>query len=121
VYGYPRRRPGPPWFILAAVAILVGIVAVIVVLALTGAFGGPPSRPFLGVWGGFLLIFLLLWVAFFVIRVMFWSRAWRGRGAGYAHPDPAVMVARRRYARGEITREQYDQILSDLDRRQPRS
>jgi putative membrane protein len=98
--------------------VLVAVVVIVVVLAFTGAFGTYGGRPIFGFWGGFLLLFLILWVGFFVVRMLFWSRRLRyGAGGGYARRDPAVMVARERYARGQITREQYDQIMNDLGRR----
>jgi uncharacterized membrane protein len=34
-----------------------------------------------------------------------------------SHSDPAVAVLRERYARGEITKEEFDAKLRDLDRR----
>ena len=53
-----------------------------------------------------------------LVRVAFWASR---RGAGGGGPrgrgfDPAIMEARRRYARGEITREQFEQIVTDLRR-----
>jgi uncharacterized membrane protein len=110
----------------------VGIAAVFVVLALAvllvavdpGWFGlsssGSPTRygPFVG---PFFFLFLLI-VAFFVLRVAFWGarasryRAQGGPGGPYGRDRPA-MVARMRYARGEITKEQFDQIMEDLGRR----
>jgi uncharacterized membrane protein len=122
------QRPGPPrwrWVVMGAGIALVVIVIVVVLLLANGTIGsgGTGPRPLFGFYGGFLLLLLLLMVGFFVIRVAFWSSR-RGRGY-YGRPygppgmrrDPAVMAARQRYARGEITREQYDQIMTDLGRR----
>jgi uncharacterized membrane protein len=120
VYAYGPRRRRVPWFLIVALAVLAGVVIVLLVLFATGSLGGI-GRPFYGEWGGFLLLFLLLWICFFAIRVAFWSQRVRngGRGGAYRGPDPAVMIARRRYARGEITRQQYDQIVADLQRPRP--
>lgn len=117
-YPYRPRRPRWPLFLMIGLVVLIAIVVIVFLLAWNGTFGSPAGHPFFGFWGGFLLLFLILWIAFFAVRMVFWSRAWGyRRGAGtYARPDPAVMIARRRYARGEITREQYDQMLSDLGR-----
>ena len=121
----PPRRGRPTWFWVVlgiGVAAIVGIVIVFVLLA-NGAIGNASGpRPFFGVWGGFLLLFLLVWVAFFVIRMALWSGRRRYGYGGYNRPagmrrDPAVMAARERYARGEISREQFDQIMTDLGRR----
>ena len=132
MYGYnnegaPRRPGHPTWWwaaVLGGVA-LIGVVIVVFLLLLYGVIGPPAAgpRPLFGYWGGFLLLILLLWIGFFVIRLVFWSA--RSRGGYYGRPygqsgmrrDPAVMAARQRYARGEITREQFDQIMTDLGRR----
>jgi len=102
-----------------SVALLVTVV-VLFVLASGGYLGSSPRPPY-GIWGGFLLVFLLLWIVFFAVRLVFWTRrgygGYGGRGGPHRYPDPAVMVVRQRYARGEITREQFDQIMSDLGRR----
>jgi len=102
---------------------MVAILATVALLLVTGTigFGGAP-RPYDGYWGGFFLLFLLLWVSFFVIRMAFWSSRsrspyYRSQYRGGMGRDPAVMAARQRYARGEITREQFDQIMTDLGRR----
>jgi uncharacterized membrane protein len=117
----PPRRPVWPWILLAGV--LVAIVAILIYLFLGFDTGSHPSGrlyyyPF---FGGFFLIFLLVWVAFFALRMAVWRgyRSRYGGGPGYGGPrrDPAVLAARQRYARGEITREQYDQIMTDLTRR----
>lgn len=96
---------------------IVAAGAVLFVIALTpGSFGlrrgalFPPG-------GGFLGVFLIFWGVLLLVRVAWWTarrRAFGGRpGPGF---DPAVLAARRRYASGEITREQYQQIVSDLRR-----
>jgi len=95
------------------------MVFVLLFVILNGGWYAAGYHPVFGVFGGLLLVFLLLWIGFFVVRMVFWSRAWGRRGNAYGRPDPAVMMARRRYARGEITREQYDQIMTDLERRRP--
>jgi len=100
---------------------MIVVLAVLFLLLLNGELGGTGSgpRPLFGFWGGFFLLFLLVWVAFFVIRIALWSGGGRRGYYGRQGPrrDPAVMMARQRYARGEITREQYDQIMTDLGRR----
>jgi uncharacterized membrane protein len=105
------------FLVLALVVLLVALVPSWFGLAGSGSPGR--SGPF---GGAFLLLFLLI-LAFFVLRVAFWgsraagyrSGAGGGYGRGYGADRPA-MVARMRYARGEITKEQFDQILQDLQR-----
>ncbi|HLM92075.1 MAG TPA: SHOCT domain-containing protein [Thermoplasmata archaeon] len=122
--GEAPRRPIWPWILLGGVVIT--IVLLVVYLLYLGPFSGtgPGGRPYYPFFGGFFLIFLLVWVGFFALRMALW-RGYRSRypaghgqgpGPGGRRRDPAIMVARQRYARGEITREQYDQIVTDLTR-----
>lgn len=72
---------------------------------------------------GFLIFFFVI---FFVIRGVFWGWGWRGRGGwGYGYPGgyrggmryywgDATEILRQRYARGEVTKEQFDQMMADL-------
>jgi uncharacterized membrane protein len=121
--GTPPGRPTRFWIMLGVGVAMIAILVIVAVLIYTGSIGfGAGPHPYYGYWGGFFLLFLLLWVSFFVIRMAFWSsrprrqyyRQQYGPGMGR---DPAVMAARQRYARGEITREQFDQIVTDLGRR----
>jgi hypothetical protein len=71
----------------------------------------------------FVAFFILLF-AFLIVRIWWWTnrrRRWERRYAGRAMSgqDRAQMIARRRYARGEITREQYQQMQNDLGRSPP--
>lgn len=75
----------------------------------------------LGVIG--MIIGFIFWVL--VIGGLIWLIVWAVRSAGKAGPSSNVLppvnespkdVAQMRYARGEITREQYQQILEDLNK-----
>jgi len=110
----------------------LGILAVIVLLALPTwgggmMLGGPgafAARPFLGAWG--------FWTAGLIVRLLFFGliaflilRLFRGRGFGYRgyrgydHDDylsvPPAEILRRRYAAGEISREQYEEMRRTLE------
>jgi uncharacterized membrane protein len=118
------RRGRPQfWRIGAIVIAAVAIVGVVVLLYLNGFLGPTPygSRSNYPLFGDFLVLFLVVWLGFFLLRISFWSARVRARQGGYGGPrrgpDPAVVIARQRYARGEITREQFDQIMTDLGRR----
>ncbi len=71
-----------------------------------------------GWWGPFpwMWIFPLI---FLVVLVLFLSRGMGWPGCGHRRPHDREETAReildRRYARGEITREQYQQMKKDLD------
>ncbi len=121
---YPDR-PRPrvwPLVVVSVLVFVVGVVLVLLFLESGGYFGGVHSGRTGGIfYYGFFPIFLVLLLALFLVRIVFWSRMWGYRGArhGYGRPhrDPAVMTVRQRFARGEITREQYDQLMSELTRR----
>ena len=119
--GAGERRPSRLWLVMGIALASIAVVGILVLLYLDGYFGASPygSHPAFGLFGGFLLLFLIVWVGFMVLRIAWWSSRVRGRGYGPRRhgPDPAVMAARQRYARGEITREQFDQIMTDLGRR----
>ena len=124
----PQRPSGVRWWPIIIGVVLAGVAAVLLFAFLDpGLFGiSAPSSPYrYGLFGGFFLFFFILIVIFFIVRVAFWStRASRygrrygqyGAGPNYGMNRPA-MIARMRYAKGEITREQYDQIMRDLGRR----
>jgi uncharacterized membrane protein len=125
--GYRSR---PSWIRWLPIAIgLVFVVAaslILLILLYPASFGlAPSSSPYrYGLLGGVFFFFFILIVAFFIVRVLFWStrasrygRRYSSGGPGEYGPNRPAMVARMRYARGEITREQYDQIMQDLARR----
>ncbi len=118
-YGYPRRHLFG--WIIAGLLILLVIGVVAVPFFYSGMMGTAPG-PYYPWYGrgsffffpfGLLFVFILI---FFLVRVAFWGSGWRGYGwyGGYrGHGDPEQII-RRRYARGEITKEQFDQMLRDL-------
>ncbi|MGD0257777.1 MAG: SHOCT domain-containing protein [Thermoplasmata archaeon] len=122
-YRPAQRRPLWPLLLVAVIVVIVAIVLLLLFLDSGGYFGSTPSgRPGGIFYYGFFPIFLVLLLVLFLVRMVFWSRMWGAR-QGYSRPyrgqfrDPAVMTARQRYARGEISREQYDQLMTELTRR----
>ena len=73
------------------------------------AFGFFPFWPFFAFFWIFAIFFVLRWV-FFPWRWGYSRRYWGGWGYG----DRAYYVLRERYARGEITKDQYEQMMRDL-------
>jgi len=65
-------------------------------------------------WG---MVFGAIWMIIFwgsVIALIIWGVSrWTKRGDSGGKPTP-LEIARERYARGEITREQFEQIKKDL-------
>jgi uncharacterized membrane protein len=129
-YYQPRGLPYPGprrihWLPILLGAAFIGVAALILLVAYYPSWFGlsAPASPYRYGFGGIFAAFFVLIVLFFIVRVAFWSsRAGRYRrrspGTGEGNPgmNRPVMIARTRYARGEITREQYEQILKDLRR-----
>ncbi|HPI94058.1 MAG TPA: SHOCT domain-containing protein [Deltaproteobacteria bacterium] len=75
-------------------------------------FGYRDSGP-MGYWLGGPIMMLLLFVLLFVAVYAIARYTGRDR-TPVVHPDTPLDIARKRYARGEITKEQYETLKSDL-------
>lgn len=115
----------------------LGILAVVLLVALPtwgggmmgrgfGAVGPFGARPFVGpwVWGiwsiGLLVRLLFFGLVFYLIVRVFRGRRFGGYRDRYygdvSRTDlPPTEILRRRYAAGEITREQYEEMLHTLE------
>lgn len=60
------------------------------------------------------ILFVLFWGAIIFLIVWAVRRSSQGHGAGTPGNRSALDIAKERYARGEITKEQYEQIKKDL-------
>ncbi len=94
--------------------IMVVLLLAIVAAVAFAARRTPPGYPgYFGYWW-FLFPFgfiLFLFLVFAAVRVAFWPWGMRRR---WMYMDDPVHILRQRYARGEITKEQFDQMLKDL-------
>jgi uncharacterized membrane protein len=100
------------WIILGLLAAL--IIGGLVIFALGFAFGFLPFaifRPFFFFPIGFLIFILFL---FLIFRFAFWGWGWGWRRRGYYYYSDSKEILRQRYARGEITKEQFDQMMRDI-------
>ena len=103
-------------------ALIIGgiIVALLIILPLVfGLISGWQYGGW-GMMGGFGWMWLMpvLWIVFlgFIIwAIVAWvRRSGESGGSGSSHPDSALEVLKRRYARGEINKEEYEEKKKDL-------
>jgi len=116
----------------AIMLVLIGVAAVIAALHIgTSTFPPVFSAYFAwmpgviaGIIGLIFVIILITWAFSWAFRP--WGRPWRARryagwgwgwwgGPSWWGDDSAVGIIRERYARGEITKEQFDQMMRDLE------
>ena len=105
---------GPPRSSVVGTLLMLPIGLIVALVLLYVYFIGFRGRHFPG---EFLVILVVIFLGLFVVRMLFWrSRRehWREQRMG----NEAIRILRERYARGEITKEQFDQTLHDL-RQQP--
>jgi putative membrane protein len=126
ILGTGSRRRGFVRWIFGGILILLLLGIFVVPFVFFGGLARGPlgpvpyyhyAGPFFFFPFGFLFFVL---IAFFVVRSLFWGWGWgwRGRGGyrgGWGYGGDAKEILRRRYARGEITKEQFDQMKKDLD------
>ena len=123
---YDGRHYGRSWFVWVVAALLI-VVALGIVGVLFAHFYYPTTMPmyygypFFGWWFfpfGFIFFFLFI---FLIARLIFWPLGgWGGRRRywyRYGYGDSREIL-RRRYAMGEITKDQYDQMMTDLEQHQ---
>jgi uncharacterized membrane protein len=112
------KRRGHAWAFLA-----LGVVIVLVGIALfSGFILLPRFYPATGYYSPYFFPFGWLWwffglfLVFGLLRFLLWPWRWGGYGrrSWYGYDD-AHRILRERYARGEITKDQLDQMARDLD------
>ena len=92
------------------------------VIGLAGRAFYPVTMPYYyGGWWfffpfGFIFIFFII---FAVSRMIFWPWGWGWGRRYYSYrSDDAHEILRQRYAKGEITKDQFDQMTRDLEQHQ---
>lgn len=110
-------------WVVAAIAIVLGALFFLPMLGMGMMGGWWPMMgggmmggwgPGFGWWG---LVMLIFWV-FFIIGIVLlvaWVVRQLAAGAGGGGRSRALEILQERYARGEITREQYEQMRRDLE------
>lgn len=121
---YSRRFTNAPpsrrWFWVPLI-FAAALLAVLVGGWLYFGSAGPsyPGEPTGFWWFPFGWLFIpIVFLAFFSLRWFFWGGWGYGWGGGWyagGHDDSAIATLRERFARGEITKEQYEQMRRDLE------
>lgn len=68
-----------------------------------------------GAWGVGMLLFMLLFWALIIVGIVALVRWAFGKGGGPAPGGRALEILKERYAKGELTREQYQAMRRDLE------
>jgi len=112
-----QNSPSKAWLLIPVIGIIV-----VVGIAVAFFFYGPRmvgAYPWYGWWFPFpwFFIFPVIFFAFFALRWIF-GGGWGGGGRWYynQYNDRAVEILKERFARGELTQEQFEQMAKDLAR-----
>lgn len=87
----------------------IGLIIALLLVFLVG--GGKGHFP-----GELLSVLIVAFVILFLARVLFW-RSRRVYWKEVRRRREPVLILRERYARGEITKEKYDEMMEELTRR----
>ena len=117
MYNQPRRDTRH-WIGIAFLAIFAVFVAAMILYMFTVA---PTTAPPAGTYYwwfpfGWLWIFIIFFVFFGLFRFAFrpWGGGYYRHYGDYGRQNEAYHILRERYARGEITKDQYDAMMRDL-------
>ena len=81
-----------------------------------------PDQPWMWHWGGMWIFPMIMFVVMIVFLFMFFGRGgcrfpWRGAGGDRIEgekTDSALEILKKRYAKGEIKKEEFEQMKKDI-------
>ena len=128
-YGPPYSSPGRSnrhWIGIGFLVIFAVFVASMIYFMFQYGPNVAPAGGYYWFPFGFIWVFFLFFLFFGVFRWLLFPWRWGGyyRGYGYGHDgrqNEAYHILRERYARGEITKAQYDQMMRDLYQQPPQA
>ncbi len=109
---YRTRRHFFGWALVAFLGVIAALVALSWVFYQPATTTGRFWFPF----GGFFVVFWIIGI-FWVLRFFLWPWRWGyySRRHYWRYHDDAYYILRERYAKGEITKELYEQMMRDLE------
>ncbi|MCL4333381.1 MAG: SHOCT domain-containing protein [Candidatus Thermoplasmatota archaeon] len=110
------------WTGLAIMLVLIGVAAVLGVIfnthnyTVNGLNWLGIASGIAGTLIGLFVLFIFIWFIVWIFRFVGWSsRSWKYYSGWWGH-DEAMEILRERYAKGEISKEEYDKMMNDLQR-----
>ena len=81
-----------------------------------------PDQPWMWHWGGMWIFPMIMFAVMFIVFVVFFGRggcrsSWWNTGGHHregGETDSALEILNKRYAKGEITKEEFEQIKMDI-------
>ncbi len=106
-------------FLLVFAVFVAAMIYFMFIVAPTLSTGTAYTYPMAWFPFGWIMIFFGFFLIFGLLRFAFWGPRWGGyyRHSGYGpygRENDAYHILRERYARGEITKDQYDAMMRDL-------
>jgi|SRR5208283_2593784 len=99
--------------VIGALLVLLGVIAVLGIIFGTAVIASWPFHHFF--FGRLFALLFVLLLLFFGLRLLLWPLRYRRYGRAWRNYDPAMDTLRQRYARGEISKEQFEQMSHDLE------